>query len=115
MSGEAADSEPVLRQHVKPAAERVGVRQQLLHVAVLAAGLAKQSYFKTLRAVVPRKAQPFLECKQVKEVGVDAEFHGRLLVRISHHLTVEARHKPAITALRLLTVPNVLFKYASAR
>ena len=28
------------------------------------------------------------------------------------YLTVEARHKPAITALRLLTVLNVLFKYA---
>ena len=37
------------------------------------------------------------------------------LARISHHLTVEARHKPAITALRLLAVLNVLFKYASAR
>ncbi len=30
------------------------------------------------------------------------------LTRISHHLTVEARHKPAITALRLLAVLNVL-------
>ena len=29
------------------------------------------------------------------------------LARISHHLTVEARHRPAITALRLLTVLNV--------
>ena len=37
------------------------------------------------------------------------------LTRISHHLTVEARNKPAITALRLLAVLNVLFKYASAR
>ena len=37
------------------------------------------------------------------------------LARISHHLTVEARDKPAITALRLLAVLNVLFKYASAR
>ena len=27
------------------------------------------------------------------------------------HLTVEARHRPAITALRLLAVLNVLFKY----
>ena len=34
------------------------------------------------------------------------------LTRISHHLTVEARHRPAITALRLLAVLNVLFKYA---
>ncbi len=34
------------------------------------------------------------------------------LARISRHLTVEARHKPAITALRLLAVLNVLFKYA---
>ncbi len=32
--------------------------------------------------------------------------------RFSRHLTVEARHKPAITALRLLTVLNVGFKYA---
>ncbi len=39
----------------------------------------------------------------------------RALARISHHLTVEARNKPAITALRLLAVLNVLFKYASAR
>ncbi len=37
------------------------------------------------------------------------------LARISHHLTVEARNKPAITALRLLAVLNVLFKYTSAR
>ncbi len=36
------------------------------------------------------------------------------LARISHHLTVEARHKPAISALRLLTVLNVGFKYARA-
>ena len=34
------------------------------------------------------------------------------LARFSHHLTVEARNKPAITALRLLAVLNVLFKYA---
>ena len=40
---------------------------------------------------------------------------GRRGARISHHLTVEARDKPAITALRLLAVLNVLFKYASAR
>ena len=33
------------------------------------------------------------------------------LARISHHLTVEARNKPAITALRLLAVFNGLFKY----
>ncbi len=39
----------------------------------------------------------------------------RSLARFSHHLTVEARHRPAITALRLLAVLNVLFKYASAR
>ncbi len=37
------------------------------------------------------------------------------LARISHQLTVEARNRPAITSLRLLTVLNVLFKYASAR
>ena len=37
------------------------------------------------------------------------------LTRISHHLTGEARDKPAITLLRLLTVLTVLFKYASAR
>ena len=37
------------------------------------------------------------------------------LTRFSHHLTVEARHRPAITALRLLAVLNVLFKYTSAR
>ena len=37
------------------------------------------------------------------------------LARFSHHLTAEARDKPAITALRLLAVLNVLFKYASAR
>ena len=34
------------------------------------------------------------------------------LARIAHHLTVEARHRPAITALRLLAVLNVLFEYA---
>ena len=32
---------------------------------------------------------------------------GAGLARISHHLTVEARHRPAITALRLLAVLNV--------
>ena len=37
------------------------------------------------------------------------------LTRISHQLTVEAHDRPAITSLRLLTVLNVLFKYASAR
>ena len=37
------------------------------------------------------------------------------LARISHHLTAEARDKPIITSLRLLTVLTVLFKYASAR
>ena len=30
------------------------------------------------------------------------------LARISHHLTAEARDKPAITSLRLLAVLNVL-------
>ncbi len=30
------------------------------------------------------------------------------LARISHQLTVEARNRPAITSLRLLTVLNVL-------
>ncbi len=39
----------------------------------------------------------------------------RNLVRISHYLTAEARNRPAITALRLLAVLNVLFEYASAR
>ncbi len=34
------------------------------------------------------------------------------LTRISHHLPGEAGNKPAITALRLLTVLNVGFKYA---
>ena len=34
------------------------------------------------------------------------------LARISHQLTVEARDRPAITSLRLLTVLNVGFKYA---
>ena len=37
---------------------------------------------------------------------------GRELARISHHPTAEARNRPAITALRLLAVLNVLFKYA---
>ncbi len=37
------------------------------------------------------------------------------LTRFSHHLTVEARHRPAMTALRSLAVLNVLFKYTSAR
>ncbi len=37
------------------------------------------------------------------------------LACISHHLTSEARHKPAMTSLRLLAVLNVLFKYVCAR
>ena len=43
------------------------------------------------------------------------ESEPRTLARISHQLTVEAHDRPAITSLRLLTVLNVLFKYASAR
>ena len=39
----------------------------------------------------------------------------RVLARISHHPTVEARHMAAMTSLRLLAVLNVLFKYACAR
>ena len=37
------------------------------------------------------------------------------LARISRHLPVEVRNTPAITALRLLAVLNVLFKYTSVR
>ncbi len=33
------------------------------------------------------------------------------LARISHHLTVEARNRPAVTALRLLAVLNAGLKY----
>ena len=39
----------------------------------------------------------------------------QILARISHHLTVEARDRPAITSLRLLAVLTVLSEYASAR
>ena len=39
----------------------------------------------------------------------------RDLARISHHLTAEARHKPAMTALRLLTVLNVLSRSGAER
>ena len=37
------------------------------------------------------------------------------LACISHHLTAEARNRPAITSLRLVAVLNVLSEYASAR
>jgi hypothetical protein len=37
------------------------------------------------------------------------------LARISHQLSAAARDKAASTSLRLLTVLDVLFKYASAR
>ena len=37
------------------------------------------------------------------------------LTCISHHPTVEAQDTTAMTSLRLLTVLNVLFKYACAR
>ncbi|MYA80574.1 MAG: hypothetical protein F4X39_08625 [Acidobacteriia bacterium] len=40
---------------------------------------------------------------------------GASLTCISHHPTVEARHRAATTSLRLLAVLNVLFKYACAR
>ena len=43
------------------------------------------------------------------------EHHVRLTSPLSHHLTVEARNKPAITALRLLTVLNTGFKNVGAR
>ena len=42
----------------------------------------------------------------------DSPFHGFSLVRISHRLTVEARNRPAITALRLLVALNAGFQYA---
>ena len=35
-----------------------------------------------------------------------------ILARFSHHLTAEARNRPAITSLRLLAVLNVPSKYA---
>ena len=35
-----------------------------------------------------------------------------ILNRFSHHLTAEARNRPAITSLRLLAVLNVPSKYA---
>ena len=35
--------------------------------------------------------------------------------RISHHLTVEARNRPAITSLRLLTVLSVLSRLDAER
>ena len=35
------------------------------------------------------------------------------LARICHHLTAEARHRPAMTSLRLLAVLNVGFNYAA--
>ena len=37
------------------------------------------------------------------------------LARISHTLSTAARDKAASTSLRLVTVLDVLFKYASAR
>ena len=41
---------------------------------------------------------------------------GRIMLAcISHHPTVEARHRAARTSLRLLAVLNVQFKYACAR
>ena len=46
--------------------------------------------------------------KGVREQGTEPG----TLARISHQLTVEAHDRPAITSLRLLTVLNVLFKYA---
>ena len=38
-----------------------------------------------------------------------------VLAHFSHHLTVEARNKPAITALRLLAVLNVLSRSGAER
>ena len=38
-----------------------------------------------------------------------------MLACISHHLTVEARNRPAITALRLLAVLNVLSRSGAER
>ena len=61
-----------------------------------------------MNARVPRRRH----LKREQNSGSDA--HKRL-ARISHQLTVEAHDRPAITLLRLLTVLNVLFKYASAR
>ena len=52
---------------------------------------------------------------QESSVCGPAEIRAMGLARISHHLPVEARNRPAITALRLLAVLNVLFKYTSAR
>jgi hypothetical protein len=47
--------------------------------------------------------------------GRDSKLRHAALARISPHLTVEARHRPAIALLRLLAVLTVLFKYTSAR
>ena len=57
---------------------------------------------------------PFLPANRERvraERGRMRESSARL-ARISHQLTVEAHHRPAITSSRLLTVLNVGFKYA---
>jgi hypothetical protein len=50
---------------------------------------------------------------KVASITVMAMIHG--LTRISHQLSAAARDKAMSTSLRLLTVLDVLFKYASAR
>ncbi len=46
-------------------------------------------------------------------LAMSAGLSRKRLARISHHLTVEVRNRPAITSLRLLAVLNVLSEYAS--
>ena len=48
--------------------------------------------------------------------GIDSlTYWGKALARISHTLSTAARDKAASTSFRLITVLDVLFKYASAR
>ena len=50
--------------------------------------------------------------KKEKEDLLVGSRWGQCLACFSHHLTAEARNRPAITSLRLLTVLTVGFKYA---
>ena len=52
------------------------------------------------------------ELVAVPDFSLLQHFCRGLLARTSHQLTAEARHRTAITSLRLLTVLNVGFKYA---
>ena len=71
--------------------------------AIAAAVMAAISLTVSIFTYYRNSESALLKQRQTESLRVVAG-----LARISHHLTVEARYRPAITSLRLLAVLNVL-------